>query len=143
VYALISLLLTEATPFACINCNKTYVTSNELIIFSMTGKYVEYVVFSEEYKIAYATSIRISPLRALRFFGIRSFDFFQCWNVRVNLIYGFGGVRDRLDLILPPTRISKIILNYLRQFGGIRLIIQTNLRDKGGCIKDLVMKNAR
>ena len=39
------------TPFACINCNKTYVTSNELIIFSTIGKYVEYLVFSEEYKI--------------------------------------------------------------------------------------------
>jgi hypothetical protein len=51
VNALISLLVTEATPFACINCNKTYVTSNELIIFSIIGKYVEYLVFSEEYKI--------------------------------------------------------------------------------------------
>ena len=100
----------------------------------MTGKYVEYVVFSEEYEIAYATSIRISQLGALRFFCIRSFYFFQCWNVRVNLIYGFGGVRDRLDLIPPPTRISKIIVNYLRQFGGIRLKIQTNLKDKDGCM---------
>ena len=44
-------LVTEATPFTFIICNKTYVTSNELIIFSMIGKYVEYLVFSEEYKI--------------------------------------------------------------------------------------------
>ena len=41
----------RSMPFTCINCNKTYVTSNELIIFSMIGKYVEYLVFSEEYKI--------------------------------------------------------------------------------------------
>jgi hypothetical protein len=52
VYAIISLLVTEATPFACINSNKTYVTSNELIISSMIGKYVEYLVISEEYEIA-------------------------------------------------------------------------------------------
>jgi hypothetical protein len=51
MYALFSRLVTEATPFACINCNKIYVTSNELIIFSMIGKYVEYLLFSEEYKI--------------------------------------------------------------------------------------------
>jgi hypothetical protein len=47
----LSLKISGATPFACINCNKTYVTSNESIIFSIIGKYVEYLVFSEEYKI--------------------------------------------------------------------------------------------
>jgi hypothetical protein len=52
VYAIIALLVTEATPFACINYNKSYVTSNELIISSMIGKYVEYLVISEEYEIA-------------------------------------------------------------------------------------------
>ncbi len=54
--------------------------------------------------------------------------------MRINLIYGFGGIRDRLDLIPPPTRTSKIIVNYLRQFGRIRLKIQTNLKDKDGCM---------
>ena len=51
VYTLFTLLMTETRPFTLIICNKTYVTSNELIIFSMIGKYVEYLVFSEEYKI--------------------------------------------------------------------------------------------
>jgi hypothetical protein len=51
---IISLKISGATPFDCINCNNktfTYVTSNESIIFSMIGKYVEYLVVAEEYEI--------------------------------------------------------------------------------------------